>query len=144
LQSRAKAMRQSLDALSTSDAFVAMVDRGVKAAALPVTTRALAGGDTMNDLHVQKAIDRGIESGSLPSRDENTIYVVVLSPAITSTLGEKHAVSDYSSYHSHFQSHDVNVRYVVVPYDKDAKTMGDAAAASLLRAIVNPDGDGWY
>jgi len=144
LQSRAKTLRRAFDSLSASDAFTAMHDRGVKATALPITTRTLEGSAKMNDLSVQRVIDRSIESGSLPSRDENTIYVLFLSPQIASTLGEKHASTDYASYHSHFQTHDVNVRYVVVPFDDDVKSMNDAAAASVIRAIVNPDGDGWY
>ena len=61
-----------------------------------------------------------------------------------STFGEKTAGTDYASYHSHFHSHDVNVRYVVVPFHEDANVMNQAAAASLIRAIINPDGDGWY
>jgi hypothetical protein len=98
----------------------------------------------MNDLDVQSMIDRAIENGSLPSRNDDTIYVLYLSPGIASTLGEKTAGTGYASYHSHFHSHDVNVRYVVVPFHQDASAMNDAAAASLIRAIVNPDGDGWY
>jgi hypothetical protein len=143
-KSRAGALRNAIDRVSATDAFQSTRDRGVKATALPITTRALAGSDTMNDLDVQRMIDRAIENGSLPSRDDNTVYVLFLAPNVASTLGEKHAVTDYASYHSHFHTHDVNVRYVVVPFDEDAKSMNDAAAASLIRAIVNPDGDGWY
>ena len=144
LKARADALRRGVDHISASDAFLGTRDRGVKSTALPITTRALAGSAKMNDLHVQTVIDKAMNGGSLPSRDENTIYVLFLAPDIDSTLGDRHAVKDYASYHSHFHTHDVNVRYVVVPFDDDAKTMNDAAAASLIRAIVNPDGDGWY
>jgi len=140
-KSRADVMRNAVDHVSLTDAY----QHGVKATALPITTRTLAAGkQKMNDLDLQTMIDRAIENGSLPSRDDNTIYVLFLSRDIASTIGEKNAITDYTSYHSHFHTHDVNVRYVVVPFDADAKVMNDAAAASLVRAIVNPDGDGWY
>jgi len=140
-KSRAEAMRSAIDRVSLTDAY----RHGVKTTALPITTRTLAAGkQKMNDLDLQVMIDRAIENGSLPSRDENTIYVLFLGRDVTSTIGEKSAIADYASYHSHFHTHDVNVRYVVVPFDADGKAMNDAAAASLVRAIVNPDGDGWY
>ncbi|HEV8432163.1 MAG TPA: hypothetical protein VGR95_02035 [Thermoanaerobaculia bacterium] len=143
-KSRADLLRQSADHIGATDEFQSTHERGVKATALPITTRTLAGRDTMNDLDVQSMIDRAIEHGSLPSRNDDTIYVLFLSPAISSTLGDKTAGTDYASYHSHFHSHDVNVRYVVVPFHNDVNVMNQAAAASLIRAIVNPDGDGWY
>jgi hypothetical protein len=143
-KSRAELVRQAVDHVSATEAFQSTHERGVKTTALPITTRSLAGRDTMNDLDVQSMIDRAIENGTLPSRNDDTIYVLYLSPGIASTLGERSAGSGYASYHSHFHSHDVNVRYVVVPFHQDATTMNDAAAASLIRAIVNPDGDGWY
>ena len=143
-KSQADAVRQAADHIGATDAFQSTHERGVKATALPITTRTLAGRETMNDLDLQSMLDRAIENGSLPSRSDDTIYVLYLSPAISSTLGEKSAGTDYASYHSHFHSHDVNVRYVVVPFHENANVMNDAAAASLIRAIVNPDGDGWY
>ena len=142
--SRTGLLRQALDHVSATEAFQSTHERGVKATALSITTRSLAGRQTMNDLDLQSMIDRAIENGSLPSRSDDTIYVLFLSPAISSTLGEKTAGTDYASYHSHFHSHDVNVRYVVVPFHEDANVMNQAAAASLIRAIINPDGDGWY
>lgn len=143
-KSRADLLRQAADHIGATDAFQSTHARGVKATALPITTRTLAGRETMNDLDLQSMLDRAIENGSLPSRNDDTIYVLYLSPAISSTLGEKSAGTDYASYHSHFHSHDVNVRYVVVPFHENANVMNDAAAASVIRAIINPDGDGWY
>jgi len=143
-KSRAELLRQSADHVSVTDDFQSTHERGVKATALPITTRSLAGRSAMNDLDIQSMIDRAIENGSLPSRNDDTIYVLFLSPSISSTLGEKAAGTDYASYHSHFHSHDVNVRYVVVPFHEDLNVMNQAATSSLIRALINPDGDGWY
>jgi hypothetical protein len=143
-EARPGVLRRAIDHVNASDAFQAAHARGVKAAAFPITIRTLPGRETMNDLDLQSMLDRAIENGSLPSRSDDTVYVLFLSPFISSTLGEKTAGSDYASYHSHFHSHDVNVRYVVVPFHEDMSVMKQAAAASLVRAIINPDGDGWY
>lgn len=104
----------------------------------------LAAGARINDLHVQAALAAALHDGRLAHRDENVVYVVFLAPATASTLGEQHAGQDYDSYHSHFNAEDVNVRYVVVPYRDDLDATVNAASKSLLRGIINPDGDGWY
>src|ERR1051326_7588794 len=52
--------------------------------------------------------------------------------------------NEFDSYHSHFHADDGHVRYVVVPFNADAKVMSVGAARSLARAMINPDGDGWY
>lgn len=141
---RVSQLRHAVDHISATDAFQAAQEHGVKSTALPITVRALEGRKTMNDLDLQSMMDRAIENGSLPSRRDDTIYVLFLSRDISSTLGEKSAGTDYASYHSHFHSHDVNVRYVVVPFHEDVHAMNAATSASLMRAILNPDGDGWY
>ena len=41
----------------------------------------------MNDIDLQSMIDRAIENGSLPSRSDDTIYVLYRSPAISSRVG---------------------------------------------------------
>lgn len=104
----------------------------------------LDAAGSMNDLRIQGALDRAMRDGALPMRDERVIYVVFVAPGVETTLGEHRPQRDYDSYHSHFNAHDVDVRYVVVPFDRDAAAMRAAAAKSAVRAIVNPDGDGWY
>lgn len=113
----------------------------------PVTmvgNRDLDAPKAMNDLAIQASIDRAMRDGALPLRDERVVYVVFLAPGIRSTLGEHRPRHDYDSYHSHFNVHDTNVRYVVVPFNENTAAMTAAAAKSTMRAILNPDGDGWY
>jgi hypothetical protein len=106
--------------------------------------RELPASGTLNDLHIQAAIDRAMTSGALSLRDENVIHVVFLAPGLEDKLGSAAAGRDFDSYHSHFHAQDVNVRYVVVPFGGEVSEMGDAAAKSLVRSMINPDGDGWY
>jgi hypothetical protein len=104
----------------------------------------IAAGAHVNDLHVQSALATALHDGRLAQRDENVIYIVFLAPDTKSTLGEHNGSRDYDSYHSHFHAEDVDVRYVVVPYRGEVSAMMSAASTSVARAIMNPDGDGWY
>ena len=108
---------------------------GITRPAAIAGSRDVAAPAAMNDLHVRSAL------AALPLRDANAIFVVFAAPSVRVTLG---GTSEFDSYHSHFHAEDGNVRYVVVPFNADAKVMSDGAARSLARAIVNPDGDGWY
>lgn len=89
----------------------------------------IAAPATLNDLQVQSLLD------GLASPDPHVVYVLFLGSGVRSTLGASHAGEDYDSYHSHFHAHDANVRYVVVPWSDVA---AEAAAKSVLRAIINP------
>jgi hypothetical protein len=137
-------LRQRIGQVSTSDGFQATAAYGIRTTGLLISSRDLASAGKLNDLRIQARIDAAMTNGSLPNRDENVIHLIFLAPELQSTLGDGVGLRDYHSYHSHFHTQDVNVRYVVVPYDADAARMSDAARASVLRAIINPDGDGWY
>ena len=104
-------------------------------------SREYALADRVNDLQLQILIDRGMRDGSLPLRDANVVYIIFLSSTVRSSLGPSRAVQDYDSYYSHFNVHDTNVRYVVVPWNDDESVLREAAANSTLRAVVNPDGN---
>ena len=114
------------------------------AAVTPAGVRQIDAPAAVNDLGVQAALHRAIGDGALPLRDERVVYVVFLAPGISSTLGNHRPQRDYDSYHSHFNAYGTDVRYAVVPFNDDASTMKAAAAKSTVRAIINPEGDGWY
>ena len=98
-------------------------------------SRDVAAPAAINDLHVRLAL------AALPLRDANAIFVVFVAPTVHATLGGS---AEFDSYHSHFHADDGHLRYVVVPFNADTNVMRDGAARSLARAIINPDGDGWY
>jgi hypothetical protein len=116
-------------------------DRDVERAGIvrPVTIAGArdvaAPAAAINDLHIRQTL------AALPLRDANAIFVVFVAPAVRATLGGS---QEFDSYHSHFHADDGHVRYVVVPFNADAKVMSEGAARSLARAMINPDGDGWY
>jgi hypothetical protein len=140
---RADLLRHA-EQISASEAFQATAAYGIRTSGLLISSRDVTAAGKLNDLRIQAKIDAAMANGSMPNRDANVIHLIFLAPDLQSTLLDHVGLRDYHSYHSHFQTQDVNVRYVVVPYDADASRMSDAARASLLRAIINPDGDGWY
>jgi len=113
---------------------------GVRPAAI-VGSRDLPASVALNDLGIQSILDRAMRDGSLSMRDANVIHIVLLAPNVRSTLGAFKPGTDYDSYHSHVHMHDTNVRYVVVPWNDDDAGLREAAAKSMLRAVLNPDGD---
>ena len=137
-------LQRRVGQISSSDTFQATSAYGVRTSGLLLSSRAIAATGTLNDLRIQAKIDTGLADGSLPLRDENVIRLIFLASGLQSVLGSSTPGRDYHSYHSHVQLQDINVRYVVVPYDQDLGHMADAARQSFVRAVVNPDGDGWY
>src|SRR5205823_13147790 len=55
--------------------------------AAAVGARDIDAPGTMNDLAIQAALDRAINDGALPLRDERVVVVVFLAPDVHSTLG---------------------------------------------------------
>ncbi len=98
-------------------------------------------GRSASDLDIQRALASAIESGRIQHLDENTIHVVMLEPNVDVSVG---AVNDFVSYHSQFHPTDLAMRYVVVRGGLDPETQQEAVRASVARALVNPEGDGWY
>ncbi len=141
---RKAGLERQVARISSSESFQSVGAYGIRTSGLLLTSRTLPANGTLNDLRIQAKLDGGMTDGSLPGRDESLIRLIFLAPGLHSALRSSIPGRDYHSYHSHVQLQDVNVRYVVVPFDASADRMAEAATQSLLRAVVNPDGDGWY
>jgi hypothetical protein len=96
----------------------------------------MASGEVI-DLDIQRALAAEIESGRIQHVDPNAIYVVMLDASMQPSLG---GTRDFLSYHSMFHPAELPMRYVVVRAGADR----NAIRASVARALVNPEGDGWY
>ena len=142
--SRKAELRRRIEQISSSDSFQSLAAHDVRTTGMLISSRDVEATGSLNDLRVQSRIDAAMTAGSLPLRDENAVHLIFLAPGLRSTLGNHAAGSDYSAYHSHVQIHDVNVRYVVLPFEEDLERASAAARETLMRAILNPDGDGWY
>ena len=101
-------------------------------------------GAPINDLFIQASLLGLIQSNAVPAPTSATVYVVFLGPGIRSTLGGLKAGEGYAAYHN-FVNFDVGeVRYVVVPFDKDSENQTAAAGRALAEAALNPNGKGWF
>jgi hypothetical protein len=114
---------------------------GVSPAAITGSRDLAVPAGSINDLRIQSVLNRALSDGMLSSRDSNVIHIVFLAPGFVSTLGDSKPGADYDSYHSHVHVHDMNLRYVVVPWNDDAALLREAAARSTLRAVLNPDNE---
>jgi hypothetical protein len=141
---RKSELQRQVGRISTSEPFQSTAAYGVRTSGLLLSSRDIAASEDLNDLRIQATLDAGMTDGSLPLRDENVVHLIFLAPKLHSVLSSSLPGRDYHSYHSHVQLQDINVRYVVIPYDQDLGRMFDAARQSFLRAVVNPDGDAWY
>ena len=100
-------------------------------------------GASISDLEVQARLD-GVASGARGPLDLHAVYVVFLAPGLRSTLGVTSSEKDFVAYHNHFHAAAGVVRYVVVPYDRELSRWLENARRSLVQALVNPEGNGWY
>jgi len=137
-------LQRRIERLADSEQFRQIGAAGVRRPLALAGSRTLTAPKQINDLRIQAALADALHDGKLALRDENVIYVVFVAPGSDATLGGHEALRDFESYHSHFHAEDTNVRYVVVPFSGDLAAMTEVASKSLVRAIINPDGDGWY
>ena len=99
----------------------------------------------LNDLDIQRKLSEMLQTGAIPAPSSSTIYVVFLGPAISSTLGGTKAGVDYAAYHNVVNLAAGEVRYVVVPFQKDAARQGAAAMRAFAETALNPRGQGgWF
>jgi hypothetical protein len=101
-------------------------------------------GASISDLEIQARIEGLSSGGTRGPLDLHAVYVVFLAPGLRSTLGVSSSEKDFAAYHNHFHAAAGVVRYVVVPYDRDPSRWRENARQSLVQALVNPEGNGWY
>jgi hypothetical protein len=101
-------------------------------------------GASISDLEIQARIDAVASGGERGPLDLHAVYVVFLAPGLRSTLGVSSSENDFAAYHNHFHAAAGVVRYVVVPYDGELTRWLETARRSLVQALVNPEGNGWY
>jgi hypothetical protein len=99
---------------------------------------------TISDLRIHSLMETWFRAGKLAQPDPSTIYVLFLPPGVSSKLGTMFGGKHFAAYHNFFNAEPGEIHYVVVPYDSDVKISRQAAARALLRATLNPRGDGWY
>lgn len=90
------------------------------------------------DLDVQRLLADAVAAGRIQHLDEDEITIVLVHPEAQLAVG---MTRDWSSYHSLFHPTELGMPYVVV---RAGPNLRESLAASVLRSIIDPKGDGWY
>jgi hypothetical protein len=101
-------------------------------------------GKPLNDLDIQRKLNEMLQTKAIPAPDATTVYVVFLGPEAASSLGGNQAGVDYAAYHNVVNLDAGEVRYVVVPFQKDAQRQAEAAVRAFVETGLNPNGQGWF
>ena len=104
------------------------------------------GHQSISDLAIQHRLaDLLASERQSDPPEQGTVYVVFLAPGLEGTLGaHSSSTKDFAAYHNYFHASEGLVRYVVVPYDESFELWVSAARQSLVQALINPEGNGWY
>ncbi|PYP86142.1 MAG: hypothetical protein DMG65_19505 [Candidatus Angelobacter sp. Gp1-AA117] len=98
----------------------------------------------LNDLDIQHRLNDMLRNHALSAPGAGTVFVVFLSPEISSVIGGHQGGADFAAYHNFFHVEAGEVRYVVVPFNANAATQLQAATQALIETALNPHGDGWF
>jgi len=102
------------------------------------------GSSKLNDLDVQHRLAEMLNNHALPKPTTSTVFVVFLSPEVSSVIGGHQGGTEFAAYHNFFHSDAGEVRYVVVPFNANAGIQLQAATQALVETALNPHGDGWF
>jgi hypothetical protein len=104
-----------------------------------------ADGDlAVSDLQIQRVLSTLIENRQIVPPDANTIYAVFLSSELKSIIGGLLGRKHYLAYHNFFHVESAQVRYTVMPFEANRKAARSTASQVLVRAVLNPSGNGWF
>ncbi len=96
-------------------------------------------GGVVSDLQIQSVLSGIIKDNPAAKPGDDTVYVIYLEPALTSTLGPIVGGKHYFAYHNAFNRSDMRLRYVVVPYEENLRTAKRSALIGFISAVFQPD-----
>ena len=133
--------------LSSDPRFATLERYGIHTTGMPVEWRQISAEgagrfersfEAANDLDMQRFLMTAVENGRIQHVDENVVTIVMVHPDATLAVG---TTTDWSSYHSLFHPTELGMAYAVV---RSGANFREALFASVARAIINPDGSGWF
>src|SRR5262245_53064351 len=102
------------------------------------------GDKSVSDLDIQQVLSVLLQDRRIVQPDESNLYTVFLSSDLQSTIGGLLGRKHYLAYHNFFHVDAGQVRYVVVPFESNRKAARAVAAQGLVKAILDPVGNGWF
>jgi hypothetical protein len=108
-------------------------------------------GGSVQDSAIQQLLQQGIDAGTLPATNSNTLYFVFLPDGAQVVQGNSASCQSFCGYHDSFGK---NVYYAVMPYPGCSGCTGGLAvfealtsttSHELCESITDPiPGQGWY
>jgi hypothetical protein len=98
----------------------------------------------ISDLRVQQVLSTLIENRGIVHPDEKVVFAIFLSPELKSTIGGLLGRKHYVAYHNFFHIDGAQVTYIVIPFEPNQKEARSIATDALVRAVLNPSGNGWF
>jgi len=98
----------------------------------------------ISDLQVQQVLSALIENRGIVHPDEKVVFAIFLSPELKSTIGGLLGRKHYVAYHNFFHIDGAEVTYMVMPFEPNQKAARSIATDALVRAVLNPSGNGWF
>lgn len=148
-QAAMRRLQEGVVAFGVSERFAALKPQGLSAFSFPVVNEGIAPvaaspAAAVSDLGLQHLLHAALAQGKLSAPGEHSVVVLFLAPGLQSTLNGKASGEAFLAYHSWYHDQAGRVRYVAVPYGTSVEATQQAAEEALTRAILNPDGTGWY
>ena len=95
--------------------------------------------DPIADLRIQSILRNVVRSDPLAAPAGDNVYVIYLEPSLTPRLGTLVGSKHYSSYYNAVNIAGARLRYVVVPYEQNARTMATNALNGLIALVAQPN-----
>ena len=98
-----------------------------------------AESDPLPDLRIQSILSSIVSSDPAAGEVGDNVYIIYLDPKLSPRLGTLVGSKHYVSYYNAVNIEDGRLRYVVVPYDNDPKTMAANALSGLIAMVFEPN-----
>jgi hypothetical protein len=98
----------------------------------------------ISDLQIQQVLSTLIENRGIVHPDEKMVFAIFLSPELRSTIGGLLGRKHYVAYHNFIHIEGAQVTYIVIPFEPNRQAAQSIATEALVRAVLNPSGNGWF
>lgn len=97
------------------------------------------GAKIIDDTIIATAINNEIQLGFIPYPNDNTLYIIMLPPIVsTRTI----ATNKWGGYHAHTNYGSQQYAYTIITYSDDDTNL--TISHEIAEAASNPGGFGWY
>jgi hypothetical protein len=92
----------------------------------------------ISDLRIQSLLTQIFKGNPAVPQPADSIYFIYLAPELVPRLGTLAAGKHFLAYYNAVNTNGSRLRYVVVPYDPNTKTMSRNALDALISVVLQP------